>query len=446
MKTTFILTLFICALTFSAHAKRTMTLDEAFYYKQKVFSLQDPESDEALLTRTSAAGKNILLTLAGQENIEPETAQVYVDRGEKFTRTGPRIDGKKNPYNIKGFENMLLQIIVEERANGIEPSVGEFHTWAPGTRKNNLSNAYVKFEKLLIALALGVTYNIMPTLQEGALKEYLLKQNDKSVPFHDFLRRSYQLNNGNVYLTLLTMENILASNWKAPYRDTIPYFKKLIPMSSNYNEGGDIYGSYYHFIGIMLYGYVRGEIAARFVGLTEAMGSQVLSAFEEETQENLANQQGAVVGSKFRQLVEKNKADNFEVTKPLLMSDYLDHSEDFRDRLPQKLTDKLKVSVIKNSSIHEMVKVQLTNSGVDLKDCKIEIFIKNGKTFYETFRSNISSKNPLTVSAGAPGSELSARFFVSECSDEVLVAESASYTPKGPVKEPSRQNMNFETN
>lgn len=399
-----------------------MSMEEAFNFRQKELLIEDHLSDQALLKRVERAKRNIGLRLLGKP-IEIPEGQSYEERGIRDEiKDELRLEGRENPYNHEGFSNMFLQVIEEERKNGIEPSVGEFHRWSPETISKHRLNPMLAMSKILAALALGVSYRVMYTGQEEALKAYLLEQKDKSVHFDMFFRQAYVLNQGNVYLALLTMENLLAINWKAPHRDHIPHFKKLTPLLSQYNEGGDIYGSYYHFVGIMLYGYVKGGLAAKLVGMTEALGSKILSRFQSEIQENLANFNGGKIGMLLRKSIKNYPSVKFiPDSKHLNVENYLNHNEDFRDRLPLDSTDNLKLKIYHNRDAYQKLsEVHLINKGESLYDCKLEIFskpYKKARTTKEIIRGNLVSNKALIISIPNDNRRPSVRILISDCRD-----------------------------
>ena len=415
MKTS-LLTLLLLTLGTAAFAEE-LSLEEAFSFRQQELLLEDALSDQALITRVAQAKKNIGLRLLGKP-IEIPEGQSYEERGVPEKKEEQiRLEGLNNPYKHKGFNNMFLQVIEEERVNGISPSVGEFHRWSPETN----TAPVLGMSKILTALALGITYRVMYTGQEEALKNFLLSKEDKSVHFHEFFRKAYTLNHGNVYLALLSMENLLAINWKAPHRDNIPHFKKLTPLLSSYNGGGDNYGSYYHFIGIMLYGYVHGNFAARFVGATEALGSKILSRFEAEVQENLANFNGGKIGRALRKSMENLSSSKFQADKNHLnVTSYLDHTEDFRDRLPITPSEELKLSIFDRLTSSEDHRAILRNTGADLYGCTLEIYVKSfrkGRTTKETIKADLLKDRSVVIPLISFGSTPSVRIFVSDCQE-----------------------------
>ena len=134
----------------------------------------------------------------------------------KIINANMDIQGNENPYNSKGFQKLFTQIIFEEQNNGIQPSVGQVHDWSPEIREAFPRHMTMRFSKLLTCLALGVSSKYLVTGQEQSLRAFLLLQENNTVTFEKIFRQSYRLNQGNIYLSLLTIENLLSANWKAP--------------------------------------------------------------------------------------------------------------------------------------------------------------------------------------------------------------------------------------
>lgn len=250
------------------------------------------------------------------------------------------IEGRINPFRKKEMLNMYKQIIAEERANGIEPFFGEPHEWSPEFRqycRDKGEMIPLVFTKLLTALASGVTSRHFKTGQESALIEYILSRGDASVTMDQLFRRAYQLHNGDVYLTILAIENILGDNWRHPERDKLAVTRKLANISNFYQGRGDKYGAWYHFHGIMLYGYVRGGLRAALIGGIETAGSHVLGSAHDgadEQQEDYVNSTGGKIGARVAKAVNGKQYEGFTPDKNYCDPNvYLDLSEDFRDRI-----------------------------------------------------------------------------------------------------------------
>lgn len=250
------------------------------------------------------------------------------------------IEGRINPFRKKEMIKMYQQIIVEERANGIEPFFGEPHEWSPEFRqycRDKGEMIPLTFTKLLTALASGVTARHFRTGTEAALIDYMLTREDGSVTMDQAFRHSYRLNRGDVYLSILTIENILSDHWRHPERDKLAVTRKLANICNFYQGRGDKFGSWYHFHGIMLYGYVRGGLRAAIVGGIETAGSHVLNSAHDqggEQQEDYVNSTGGKIGARLAKVMKEKAYDAFNPDRNYCDPDvYLDLSEDFRDRM-----------------------------------------------------------------------------------------------------------------
>lgn len=143
----------------------------------------------------------------------------------------------------------------------------------------------------------------MITGQESALTEWILSQDDKSIQIHDLFETCYVLNEGDIYMALLTAENVLAGNPYRTDRQSDPVQKKLAYIRNDSIEKGDNYGSWYHFFGIALYASCRGPLTSRLVARIETLGSFFLE--DPDPQENYMNNLGAVFGDKLERLVHE---------------------------------------------------------------------------------------------------------------------------------------------
>src|SRR5690606_30094235 len=129
------------------------------------------------------------------------------------------LEGHKAPFKIKNMVLMLKQVITEEfHQNGITPKRGTVHEWSPGIKKK-LRRKFVLFSrmpKLLVALSRGATSHFMVTGTEEELKDYILSRPENSINLEEMFRASYRINQGDVYLSLLTVENVLNRFWLKP--------------------------------------------------------------------------------------------------------------------------------------------------------------------------------------------------------------------------------------
>ena len=111
----------------------------------------------------------------------------------------------------------------------------------------------------------------------GDLYNWMVAQTEGSLELVDVFRKSYRLNNGDIYKTLMTIENVLAHQWHNPKRESLTINSRLKPITSGHEYGEDKFGTWYHLFEIMLYGYVEGGVRAHIIGRVEALGSKMLS-------------------------------------------------------------------------------------------------------------------------------------------------------------------------
>lgn len=257
---------------------------------------------------------------------------------DKMLRGELDLTGRKNPIRMDGFVRALIQVINEERAVGVAPSFGDFHGW-DGDFQSQYGAKFAPFtlsSKLLVALARGETHHYMVTGRERELLAWIIAQPKESVWPHELFRKSYRLHRGDVYLTLLGIENVLASQWLRPDREHFKTTRRLHPIINHIGMGADRFGAWYHLYGVMLYGYVRGSAFAKLMGGVEALGSWVLSDYQGDKQETSINIEGGRIGARLAKAIRDGsyakQASNPALTRP---EAYLDLSEDFSKRLEE---------------------------------------------------------------------------------------------------------------
>lgn len=248
------------------------------------------------------------------------------------------IEGKVPPFYPVKLANMFTRVIQEEAKLGIQPAVGEFHRFSKGfIRKHYLEFfPFTMMSKTLLSLARGDTAKYMITGLEPELKKWILEQAENSITLDKMFRRSYQLNNGNVYASLLTVENVLAQEWRNPKRAELATTKRL-KLFTNTIGTDDRFGNWYHLFGIMLYGYVKNRVSAKIIGTIEGVGSDLLQP-EKEKQENIINRKGGKVGALLHQRVKSGKWNKEDMSEDFLKEEYYLHQQlDFNKPLKKSL-------------------------------------------------------------------------------------------------------------
>jgi len=360
MKT--LLLIFLCTLSLSSRAQ-DLNLEENKYlgyiYQQQEYQLNDPQGDILLLWSANQIPKFILANLKGKqpeilkerkEKIDEllvkypqyspveETKNIIVDDYLPFNpdHLAIELEGHKAPFKVKNMALMMKQVITEEyRLNGLKPQLGTVHEWSSEI-KRELHKKFVIFSrmsKLLVALSRGGTSYYMKTGTEENLKDYIISRPENSITLEEMFRTSYRINKGDVYLTLLTIENLLSRFWLTPQRSKRLITTKLKDIT-NFNYHTDKFGSWYHLFGIMLFGYAEGGFKAKVVGNIETAGSQIMGRMQDEKQETYINSRGGPVGGRLRRFIKKNQFETFLLDKKYLEEDfYMDLDEDFTKRL-----------------------------------------------------------------------------------------------------------------
>ncbi|MDQ7773759.1 MAG: hypothetical protein RDU13_09565 [Elusimicrobiales bacterium] len=428
------------------------TLDFARRYRQAAYARHDLQSDVALTVYTKNLPKVLFQVIFGiaEDNgdanggtysehnpviqdppmaapTEADIMALDIPEDEKqrllvqLRNSRLHLEGRINPFRRKEIIKMYQQIIVEERANGIEPRFGEPHEWSPEFRRYCRDKGEMipqVFTKLLTALASGVTSRHFKTGTEAALIDHILTLADGSFTMDQAFRQSYRLNRGDVYLTILTIENVLSDHWRHPEREKLAVTRKLANISNFYQGKGDKFGAWYHYHGIMLYGYVRGGFRAALVGGIETMGSHVLNSAHDqgdEQQEDYVNSTGGKIGARLAKVIREKAYDTFVADRNYCdPAVYLDLSEDWRDRIEFVESKDFKATL-------DDARMWLKPLYRDYYDCRVEIIYNDHtgrlNSKYIVKRDNVDFKKgkskPILIN---PLHELvTARAFISGC-------------------------------
>lgn len=288
----------------------------------------------------------------------------------------PPIEGSRNPIRIHQFEKMMRQVIAEEAEAGIPPTEGTPHGWSAEFLERHRGRPGFwmlrwpfTMSKLLMALFSEQAPKVLPTGQEIHLLGYLLSRPDESVTLDELFRRSYRLNNGDVYLTLLTAQNVLAEYWRTADRENRAVTRKLTSILSRLNDN-DKFGSWYHLFGVMVYSYAAGENRALWSGIGERFAHHARDP-SGVTQKDLINVEAAVLGASLKRIVEQGSWKGYrpdrDYTNRWL---YLDRGEDFRDRMPLQTSPDLRASFVDGD-------LRVTSLEKDYKGCTVELFSNN---------------------------------------------------------------------
>tara|TARA_B100000927_G_scaffold186505_1_gene150290 strand:+ start:631 stop:1704 length:1074 start_codon:yes stop_codon:yes gene_type:complete len=253
------------------------------------------------------------------ENILNQCRQELVDF--KAEKLGCKINKalRKSPVKVKKYTKMFKKVIQKyEKKHGQKVFLSRPHTWSNNERRPLLP----RFDsKLLTSLALGVTNRFMMTPHDKVLRNWLERQSYLSVTPEKLFKKALDLSKGDVYKALLSIENVLSEFWKDKKRHQLRQTASLSSITNHCPGLGreDIFGSWYHFFGVMLLGCVEGEIKANLVGRVENLGGRVLDIkhtkenklihllIGSDPQEEIINRRGGIIGHK----VCKNRLKNY---------------------------------------------------------------------------------------------------------------------------------------
>lgn len=292
-------------------------------YQQDGLRLVDPEGDARLIRKLDTIPIKLYDYLF--KGFLPQTDSLRerkrLDR-ERVKQTGeaPFRIGTTMPIDIDRLLNRFGEIL-RKHERDIIPVRGEEHKWSPEARRYLSYGFWHRLQrhaeykqqdfplpllmrsKLFLCLACGWTARYCVTGREDALLERILRYPDRSARIDQFFEESYLLNGGNIYLTLLTCENVLAGHPHRREREEDLLQKKLAYIRHDTKEMGDNYGAWYHFFGAALYGFVRSEFVSTFVVDTESIGSLFYEG--PDRQETFMNHYGALFGNRLKKMIKK---------------------------------------------------------------------------------------------------------------------------------------------
>ncbi|MFZ2955756.1 MAG: hypothetical protein WA705_02525 [Candidatus Ozemobacteraceae bacterium] len=301
--------------------RKWLVLSPAEHYQQSELQLSDPIGDAFLMKKLDQMPLKLIQALLPggsypQAEAEEDRQKDEIDEnGNKI----PFVIGKTIPIDIDRLINKMRDIV--RRNPEINLWIGEEHKWSPEAKSQMMSSYMSRVgrflrggetgipmpamfqSKFFLLLACGYTSRYAVTGTEKELEEKLMTYPDRGVQIHDMFRESYLLNKGNMYLTLLAAENILAGNPYRTNRDDSPLQKKLAYLREDSEARGDNYGAWYHFFGIGLYGMLRPALVSRAVAEIESLGSIFLEGADK--QEDYINRYGSIWGKKIEQMIRE---------------------------------------------------------------------------------------------------------------------------------------------
>lgn len=268
-------------------------------YQQKKLMLTDEEGDRVLLQLFLDTCETGIKKCVQRENVAPQESQYRVPR---FARENPlvpnshqRITDNSRLLPLFDSETLLTnfqRIIQQEAKRGNNLSIGDFHTWKISPR--------FALSKIVVALATASSARFLYVGQEPALIAWIKNQPDNSVTPEMLFRQSYLLNKGNIYLTILTIENILSdATFEERREDTLVNHK----LTDLYAYSPNKFGDWYHFFGTMLAGYVQEP--AKIIAEMYSVYRKISRGENAEKSTMDADKSGAQLGGALRQFAEK---------------------------------------------------------------------------------------------------------------------------------------------
>ncbi len=230
------------------------------------------------------------------------------------TKSSDYVIGKQEPVKLGPLMNTLQAVMAEFPE--FEPHIGEEHVWSPEAKLSQGASFPARLgmalkgerpfpvpifgSKLISALGLGATSIVLPTGKEGELKNVILERDLGSVELHDLFREAYRLNEGDLYGTLLTAENVLSEGVYDPDRKDREVTRRLSYLRSDSEPHGDNFGAWYHLFGSALYSLMRPEWKANLAMKIEGAGSFILEG--SDPQEDHLNKLGVELGKALKQV------------------------------------------------------------------------------------------------------------------------------------------------
>ena len=318
---------------------------ENMSFQRDSFMLMDPRGDALLITRSDHIPSRIFSLLV-------KNSQSQAKASAQARKKPDFVIGKTLPIDFGRLLNQCREII-HRRFPEIVPTLGEEHVWSEEARdymkygfwqrlgwfvsgrQQEFPIPGLRMSKLFLCLACGWTNTFCVTGQEKALTERVMSYPNRSVLPHILFEESYELNQGNLYLTFLTCENVLAGYPHHPNRDKDPLQQKLAYLRHDSAEMGDNYGAWYHLFGIALFGMVREGLVSNSVAEIESLGSYFIEG--PDPQEDYINRYGAIFGKRFREMIL-----NKTWMLPLQSTDRTDYMIPNPMRLNEETEDKSK--------------------------------------------------------------------------------------------------------
>ncbi|MGZ3770971.1 MAG: hypothetical protein ACXVCR_12210 [Bdellovibrio sp.] len=326
-------------LTYEEHQKKIhedmfkgtlLSREKLLQYQQPGYKIVDPIGDLALITLSQDmtgqlcswvfTDQNYHTYMEKRESKEIDQCKLSpnecnpqaIEQYKEYLRTqqkGVCVHSEEKPINEIELINTIQNIFKTEYLNTkITPTRGIPHDWSGEFMKSSHDGILpgpitVGMPKLILALAIGVSSRFMIVGKEEDLIKLILQQPVDSITLEWMFEKSYHLNRGNVYNSLLTIENILSKHLMNKDRETLPVTKRLKNFSKDIDCPSDRFGMWYHFWGTVLYGYYdqdrSGFYKADSMGDLENFLAALFSS-PRSPQKKWVNLQGASIGKELK--------------------------------------------------------------------------------------------------------------------------------------------------
>jgi hypothetical protein len=266
-------------------------------YHAKVGGVFDPDGDLHLIRRWENYFKRMKV-LQEKDNYT-KMSQARHDAQDP-RKNGAKI-GKQPPILMDRFLSKVQKTIQEFPQ--FKPRFGPAPQWSPAARdylKRRLFHIPLP-SKLFVSLLPGIVSQYANTGHEAELEAYLKSRPDSSVLPDELFREAYRLSEGDLTMTLVLAENLLARNAERPDREELnPILKKLAYLRNDSAPLFDNFGFWYHLFGMALYTSQHSYPMSRFVAEVEILGS--ISNPPRDRQEELSDRLGVALGQGLKKI------------------------------------------------------------------------------------------------------------------------------------------------
>lgn len=315
------LLLFICSCSLyasSESASYESDYDLEFYkYQQETLNYNDYKGDVLLADFRSHFNNpdRLVKMLTGRLHelleIDREKFTFYNDELEYMSKKDEvvvNVESTQKPFSSNDlYETLASSLSRYQIETGESVTVGQCHKWSKKFQDETPFSKVKVMGKLLAALSMGVSSQYLRTGKEEGLRDWILTKDDRSVTLDEIFLKSLYLNDGNTYLSSLTIENLLSRYWRARDREDLKIIRKLSSITSILNENGDIFGSWYHLWGMVTYGMCYGGVKSFIIGSLETIGSHFSYWFVPEPGQDHINSISGPVGNKLVKAIKKGK-------------------------------------------------------------------------------------------------------------------------------------------